>query len=68
MTKDQKYDPAVDVIPLTEWKPQWDTDELEPVLFVLKHPVVLQAGDGKVYRHPAGTTFMIMGLAKPDGS
>ena len=63
MTKHETYDPGVDVTPLTEWDARWVDDELEPVLFVLNHPIELQSGD-RTYRHPAGTIIMIMGLAE----
>ena len=63
MTDHETFDPEAEVIPLSEWKKEWVSEELEPVLFVLKHPIELKTKE-RSYMHPAGTIIMIMGLAE----
>ena len=62
----QKYDPAVRIEPLTHMPDGWDGKEIEPVLFVLKHPVALHADDGRTYWWPAGTVVMNVGEAEKE--
>ncbi len=61
----ERYDPAVDVIPRKEFKAKWLNDELEPCLFVLKHPVELKSKQRSYYL-AAGTVIQVVGAAEKE--
>ena len=63
----ERYRPEVSVEALETLPEDYDENKLEPTVFVLQHPVMLKAVDGKTYYWPKDTVIVEVGRAYKEG-